>query len=68
MILTNEERKNFIAYLVQDCDSDITIIKQMKEMKLAGAMSELTRRRETELSAKLIVLRLLQETESHTLH
>lgn len=65
VVLTNEERAKFIAWLKQDAESDRLIIGQMEKMQGLGDL--MTKRAKQRLAAKLIVAELLETIEEQTI-
>jgi hypothetical protein len=64
MLLTDEERRKFAAYLKQNAESGRLIIEQFE--KVGGVASMLVAREKQKCAAYLIVARELDATESFT--
>lgn len=65
MLLSEEERRRFAAYLRRDAESNRLISEQL--MKLGGPMSEIGRRKRLDAAAEDVVARMLEEAETATI-
>ena len=66
VLLTDEERRKFAAYLRQDAESNKLLSEAAKKMG-STPMMIIARRKRLEADAESMVARMLEETESVTL-
>lgn len=64
MLLTDEERKKFVAYLRQDIMSNEAIVRQMEKLPFTGP---LINERKSLINAEIIVANMLEGFESQTI-
>ena len=68
IILTDEERRKFALYLVQEAATDKDMIDTHKKLNLPGPVNEMFERKlKNDMMAKLHVARDLDRTESMTI-
>ena len=64
MLLTNEERERFAAYLEQEARSDLAILEQMEKSNMPAALIQKYR---VEAMAAQVIAKKLRSTESETI-
>jgi hypothetical protein len=72
IMLTDEERRKFSAYLKQEAESDRGIAEQLEklhdQMHMAAPLKDaMSKKMKTEMAAKLIVASIIDRTESASL-